>query len=211
MIRIHKSNEPNCLVDLRENSNDYSDLRDECRSEVLDSLKTEQVGICAYCQKEVNTVIEIEHYIPQSIDEEKVLIYENFLGVCSGFFYVDKNTGEKIDYCSRKRGNQELFLNPMESEDMDTIYYDENNKILSSNVKILYDLEQTLNLNFTELCDKRGEAFQTFLLNLYKLKEILGLSKVDFVNKAIQLLSVGNTEYSGIIKFRLKQLISESS
>ncbi len=210
MIHITKSEEPDCLKELREvPENKYENLQGECLNITRDLLYDDQKGLCAYCQRRLTSTTFIEHYIPRSKDRSKELDFSNFLGVCSGKYYVDKRTGKHIKFCSNIRGNEDLTISPLNETDIETLYYDENNKICSSNQPINNDLNSKLNLNFDELCEERQKSYDNFLKNIIDLGSKLGLSKIEIFEKALNVvrMKIPSYEFNSFLIFRLEKAI----
>ncbi|MCK4921854.1 MAG: hypothetical protein KAS71_12465 [Bacteroidales bacterium] len=208
MIRIIKSREPKCLTKLKEDENNcYDNLQDKCLTITRQLLFKDQKGLCAYCQSVFKFTVYIEHFIAQSVDDSKELDYSNFLGVCSGKYYLDKKTGKHIEYCSRSRGNKELFINPELNSCISTIYYDEKNKIRSNNRQYDSDINVILNLNFKEICDDRNKAFNNLIKSIFDLGLNLNLTKLDIYRKAIISLNNKPIEFVGFLVYKLQKLI----
>jgi len=165
MIKINKSEEPICLERVRNNPNatyESLSLDVDCNKEVRQLLHDDQKGLCAYCQRIFESKIFIEHYIAQADNDrgrELQLSYSNFLGACSGKYYLDRKKGNKILFCSVNRGNSTLTINPESQSDIDTLSYDEESRIKSTNTIYQKELDTILNLNFDDLCLDRQITF----------------------------------------------------
>ena len=207
MIKINKSIAPNCLTELKVKPDaTYNDLQNPCKSIVQEQLKTEQKNLCAYCQRKFNSAVFIEHYVPQSIDNTKQLDYNNFLGVCSGQYYLDRKTGKSIRFCSVNRGNQDLTINPINQNDIDTIFYNENFQICSTDVIFQNELNVILNLNFDDLCIDREIAYEKELNAFFELAEALELDNpIELFSKAIRSVAISNPEFSGLLIYKFKE------
>lgn len=73
-------------------------------SAVLAFLIQEQVGLCAYCQSEINPqTASIEHVIPKSFAPEISTDYHNLVAVCKNPI-ADPYT--KKSHCDKERGNE---------------------------------------------------------------------------------------------------------
>jgi uncharacterized protein (TIGR02646 family) len=143
LIEIDLNLEPLCLKDLRSNSlNTYSDLKDVCKTEVTDVLREGQKNLCAYCQKSILDVITIEHYLSQAEHPNAQLDFSNFLGVCTGKFYIDKMTGKHVEHCDTSRKNISLSIDPRQHGHIKTIYYGDDGKIRSKDANFDSDLNK---------------------------------------------------------------------
>ena len=214
MIHIKKSQEPECLRELRETEGtNYDDLQGECKKQVTELLSNDQGGLCAYCQRYLNPSVYIEHYIPQLKDGNSLeLKYSNFLGVCSGKYYMDKMTGEHIAFCSVLRGSEVLSINPLVKESISTIFFNESNEIHSRDKKTDTELNETLNLNFIEICEDRGNQYNHFFKSFLYMGLKMKLSKIQILQKALTslneiLLQNEFPEFIGFINFRINQAI----
>jgi uncharacterized protein (TIGR02646 family) len=211
LVEIDTTLEPECLTELRNNKeNTFSNLQGECRQEVVNLLRSSQNILCAYCQRSISDVMTIEHYYSQSDFPDLQLIFSNFLGVCSGKFYIDKKTGKHIEHCDTRRGNIPLNIDPRNTEHIDTIYYESDGKIKSSKIDLDNDLNNTLNLNFSELCEKRNEKFKEYLDLQISQGHDLHLGKAEIFRRAIVALNNTFPEYCGYFRFRLETLKNET-
>lgn len=205
MIRVDKTDEPQCLTLLKSKlDSTYSDLRGECKEEVTQKLSTDQKHLCAYCQRTFESTVFIEHYTPQSSRAEE-LDFDNFLGVCSGVYYINRKSGEKIKFCSSERGNNSLTINPLNQSDIDTIYYDEENRICSTNSIFQNELSRTLNLNFFDLCFDREIAFKEEEDSYLDMASEMNLSPIETYTKVIRIIENDNPKFSGFLLFRFHQ------
>jgi len=217
MIKINKSEEPNCLKLLRDDPDTtYDDLsrNKDCNEEVRKLLSTDQNGLCAYCQREFDSKIFIEHYIAQADPKqgkELDLSYSNFLGVCSGKYYVDRKTGEKILFCSVNRGSSSLKINPESQDDVDTLFYDKESRIKSTDPIYQHELDVILNLNFDDLCLDRQIMFEEELKIIQETAISMGLSPLETYSKAIKSVALRNPKFSGLLLYRLKNLLDYHS
>jgi len=207
LISIDLDTEPNCLKELRSEKKVYSDLKDECLKEVRELLKIQQGGYCAYCEQKFKSIVFIEHYISQEEDNTQDLTFSNFLGVCSGKFYLDKNTGEHIEHCDTSRGAKQLQINPKLENHINTILYDENDRIRSTNPDFDEDINSVLNLNFKELVDSRNKEFMNSFDNLLIVANQLKLSKKETFEKGVSISGSGIVDFPNYLHYRYKALL----
>lgn len=208
MIHIVKLKEPECLKELRETQGTkYDDLQGVCLSSTRGLLHNEQNGLCAYCQRQLKSSVFIEHYIPQSKNSLLELEYTNFLGVCSGKYYLDKITGQHIEFCSCSRGNKSLLVNPLDEDSIDTLFYDEKNRICSTDNQINDDLNKTLNLNFAEICEDRKNSYDNFLQSIFSIGQKMNLSKIEIYEKALRSIGTQTKEFHGFLVYRITKII----
>ncbi len=208
MTYINKSKEPPCLTKLNSNpKNTYVDLQDECLEETRNQLKLDQKGLCAYCQRTFESIVFIEHHIPQSVSDEEQLRYSNFLGVCSGKYYLDRKSGKCVLFCSVSRGSKVLKFNPLIKKHIQSLSYDSDSRIISNDAIINKEINELLNLNFDDLCIDREISFENFFNNILRLAMVMKLSKLEALEKAKRSIMSNSNEFLGYILFRLDKLI----
>lgn len=221
-ILIPAEKEPDCLKILRSNPiHTYGDLKDPCKDQVIGQLSELQNELCAYCERkfsrpelpnkpELALVPYIEHYLPQKKVPEHQLSWNNFLAVCSGKFYKtinDRKAGIKTDFCSHKRGDKSLNIDPRINEHIQTLYYDENHRICST----LFDdeLNSILNLNFDEICRERADSFMDFDSTFIDEGERMILSRKEIIIKAISEVENEHPAYKNFILYRYYSQLKE--
>ncbi len=165
MIHIVKQNEPKELIALRASGAvEYKDLKDNAKKVVKESLLEEQGYLCAYCMRQIDYLGSIEHHHPQSIydgtngNEDLRLSYQNFLGVCVGYYNLTPNIHHPDHlkaHCENVRGNKPLKINPQDKDTIAALKYTNNGKIFSEDAEINTDVTETLSLNLEILRQKR--------------------------------------------------------
>lgn len=143
-----------------------------CKQEIRQCLLEEQHYLCAYCMSAIENKelhMSIEHFVPLSKCKEKVLDYQNYLGVCKGGADLPRNRSKCI-CCDASKGNQELqYVNPFDEAQMDQIRY------LSDGI-IYYERRESDNDDYVDAMKK--DLFQILKLNgIYD--EIAGTVKRD--------------------------------
>ena len=173
MIYIEKNAEPHSLKAHRNTPGADFDSLD--KTELRSFLLAEQGHLCAYCMKKINGAndTKIEHY--KARDDENQLIYTNLLAVCTGNEKLQNQSGKvnpKKFTCDTMKKSQVLHINPQSRTDMETIYYDAQGKIYSTNRDYQNDLDIVLNLNdpYGFLIDNRQAALKAVQNQLIKLK-----------------------------------------
>lgn len=217
MIKINRTQEPTCLTELKErpNVNYVNDLQEPCKEIVRTQLRADQKGLCAYCQRKFNTTNPdkpkistfIEHYEAQTDFPEKQLDYDNFFAVCSGKYYVNRKTGKHISFCSKERGSNDLTINPAKETHIDTIYYDDDNKIHSSNPTFENELNDTLKLNFADLLIDREIAFDEEDKIIMEMADELELTPIEAYAQGIRSIIKRNPEFSGLLYYKFERLL----
>lgn len=128
------------------------------------ALLDEQGYICAYCMKRIGLdlnqqnkpQVEVEHFLPQKLNPELDLVYQNMLGVCNGLsesypemlhlHHCDKTNGEG----GKIKGDVKLKkLDPRSPSCEQFLYYDLEGRTLAvgNDEDVTHDLEKVLNLN----------------------------------------------------------------
>lgn len=200
LIVIPNEYEPECLKELRKVTNDYNHLQGHCMQETKSTLRELQMNHCAYCERKLQTVF-IEHFIPQSAGSG--LEFDNFLAVCSGNYYTDKLTGNKIEHCDTKKGNVNLNIDPRKKDHIDTLSYSEDASLTSEVMIFQQDIDDILNLNFYELKRERQDAYNKIDLE-YIVGEAYQIFPLkDRLRKILSMAERGEFEFSAYIKFRV--------
>ena len=207
MIKINKAaSEPFVFRTVKQKTKTYDDLHSDDKDSLKKVLIEEQFCLCAYCMERIQmNNSSIEHYFPRhpTIPDgtDKSLDYHNLLAVC----VTSKNFPDKFKFCESKRKNTKLSINPMLQEHIDTIYYDRNGRIYSTNHVFEKDINETLNLNCDYLLRNRRAALSGTLRKM-KAKKTGNWSK-DYIANVIAHLESGTTRipYIGYILFHLKK------
>ena len=145
MILIKKGREPESLTQYRKQPFAYYDGCD--KPAIRERLLTEQGYLCAYCMHRIDEQhMKIEHWKPEAISSEaEKLDYHNMLAVCTGHLAGEDG---KYDTCDSKKGDTEIFVDPRCEQHIELIaYHSGSGEIYSSDERINYDLNITLNLN----------------------------------------------------------------
>lgn len=147
MIFIQKGKEPESLTSYKKQPHaSYAGYEE--KEELREALLRDQGYICAYCMRRIENdrySMKIEHWKAQSQleTEEEKLDFRIMLGVCDGC----RGSTDKYTTCDEHRHNAELVVNPLDQTMMDTISYDRNGYIKSTDAGINEDLNNVLNLN----------------------------------------------------------------
>lgn len=213
MIEIKKGKEPSALIAYRKTQYaTYDDMPKAVHDAVLDSLMQEQGYLCAYCmcripQKGKTPSATVEHWDPQSRTcTDKALDYRNMFAVCNG----NRGCGSK-EYmtCDAKRGNTPLTVHPLNPLTLSSIQYKSDGRIFSLDPDINTDLDDTLNLNCSQigLVESRRRALQVLQSELKK-KHPTG----DITSSCLKLLQKyqsqpAKTPYLGILIWWLQRHI----
>lgn len=181
MIHIKKSEEPKELRWFKcQPGAKYATMPTDTKKALLESLHSEQHGLCAYCtcripeeaaKKNNQPGMTIEHFYPQNpliedISESEDLRYDNMLAVCSG----NRGCGSKKALtCDAAKGNKTILANPCNISIISQIQYKANGIVFSDNPALNEELNVTLNLNCQErsLPQNRKAAFNEVLKKLH--------------------------------------------
>ncbi len=210
LVEIDLSKEPVCLQELQANAEmTYSNLEGECREEVNTLLKKSQYNLCAYCQKSIENVMTIEHFIAQSDADNNghglKLSFSNYLGVCLGQFRYDRFSRKTILHCDSSRGNIPLRIDPRIQAHINTISYTDDFKIISSDDSFNNDLDNVLNLNIDGICDSRQKTFNDYFERISENWH--GYQAMEFYRKALIDMENNPPEYYGYLKFMFVKLL----
>ncbi|MBK9931547.1 MAG: hypothetical protein IPP04_16950 [Saprospiraceae bacterium] len=225
-VVIPSENEPVCLKVFRSNPvHTYKDLEGECKREVVKQLSDLQNELCAYCERkfsrpelpiepELAVIPHIEHYLPQAPSKfpQLQLNWDNFLAVCSGKFYKDLNdrkAGIKTDFCSHKRGDSTLSLDPRVREHVQTLFYDGNHRICSKNKEFDKELNTVFNLNFDAICRDRADRYMDFDSIFMDDGERMNLTREEIISKAIPTVKNECPGYKSFILYRYNEELKE--
>ena len=215
MIEIKKRKEPSALTTYRKTKYAaYDNMPKSVHDAVLESLMREQGYLCAYCmckipQKGKIPSATIEHWAPQSkTSEDRALDYRNMLAVCNG----NRGCGKKEDMtCDARRGNAFLTVNPLNGLTLSSIQYKADGTIFSKDPDINKDLNETLNLNCSQvgLVESRLRALHTMQEKLSK-KRPTGDIRLTCERLLEKYRSqTKKTPYSGILIWWLQKHVSK--
>lgn len=156
MILITKNKEPKEWTEYRNTPGvDYQAI-----PELVQSLLKEQGYICAYCMRRIPTKDKlrkkdgnhyvltnedhrVEHIKSRELHDDLKLEYTNMVVCCPGHIGTE-------DHCDRLKGARDISFSPLDRQFIDTIKYNSDGAILSTNEAFDKEINQTLNLN-TEL------------------------------------------------------------
>lgn len=201
MILIKKKSEPHSLTTYKKTLNSsFDNMPSDVKSELRDSLVSEQGYICAYCMKRIekSSDIKIEHY--EARDSENELSYKNLLAVCKG----NEGFPKERQTCDTRKGNEKLHINPQKVGDILTIFFTRNGEIKSSNSLFQKDLDEVLNLNdeFGKLITARKSALKALQ------KKITSMNKTQIKKLYNELEKADRKiEYVGILLWYLEKKI----
>lgn len=179
MRRIRKQKEPECLAaarrDIRSTGNpspdDWATLGSSCKEEVRRALAAEQLGLCAYCTRRLDSSrgardddpraggMRVEHWAARSVAPARALDWSNLLGVCGGILDASPTGVEHV--CDKARGDRPLELDPAHRDiDVQALFrYTAQGEIRSEDSRAQRDVE-TLNLQTATLRAQRAEVWR---------------------------------------------------
>lgn len=217
MIYIQKLSEPRSLKEYRNTPGaDFDGLE---KTDLRKSLLCEQGYLCAYCMRKIRSArnIKIEHYVKRNSTNQ--LNYANLLAVCDGNKNLKDEKGKvnpKKFTCDSMKGSQALHINPQRKSDMETIYYDNQGFIHSTNDTYQNDLDEILNLNDKNgfLIQNRKEAVKVIIEKLTNLRQ--GQDALAVLNRIKErcenMDSNGELpEYAGIMRWYVEKQIRKHS
>lgn len=179
MRRIRKQKEPECLAAARRDirsmgaasPDDWETLGSSCKEEVRRALAAEQLGLCAYCTRRLDSSrgardddpraggMRIEHWAARSVEPARTLDWSNLLGVCGGILDAHPIGVEHV--CDKARGDRALELDPAHRDiDVQAMFrYTAQGEIRSDDPRAQRDIE-TLNLQAATLRAQRSEVWR---------------------------------------------------
>lgn len=234
MIAIQKNAEPDGLTRLREGtvtaglSPDaaYKKLRYPLKSEVRNSLVTEQCGLCAYCMCRIPridvdphiTPIIIEHMtarnLASGLNTGQGLDYNNFVATCNGNI---ASHGKRVFVdltCDAHKQNVEFRkVNPCKPETLSTILYTLNGAIDATDPDVKFDLIDTLNLNCptSPLIAERKSALDSLIADIGTIKDEDILPYCENILNAFCRETTTKTPYVGILMWYLQTTVEAVS
>lgn len=167
MIKIDKHSEPKAWIE-------YKNIPGVAFSgiqELKDALLDEQGFICAYCERRIpvkdtasNEDHRIEHWHCRSHYPQEVFNYDNLLACCPG--QIDGSA----PHCDVKKDNTTIEWSPLRQECVDTIAYQHDGTVFSTNDRWNLEINETLNLNHPLLKRNRRETLLGVIQSISKLK-----------------------------------------
>lgn len=230
MIAIQKNAEPDGLTRLRERtvtaglSPDaaYKKLKNPLKSEVRNSLVTEQSGLCAYCMCRIPRIGVDPHITPIIIDHMTArnlatglntgqgLDYNNFVATCNG----NKASRGKRTFadltCDAHKGDIEFRkVNPCKQETLVSILYTLEGGIDAADQDVKSDLIDTLNLNChsSPLIGERKSALDNLIADIGIADEGDLLQYCTDILESFYTETPPRTPYVGILIWYLNTMI----
>lgn len=170
MILITKNKEPKEWTEYRNTPGvDYQAI-----PELVQSLLKEQGYICAYCMRRIpqkdklykkdgnNYVLtnedhRVEHIKSRELHDDLKLEYRNMVICCPGHIGTE-------NHCDRLKGAKDILFTPLDQQFIDTIKYNSDGTIISTNEVYNKEINEVLNLN-TELLKKNRKAMLTEVIS----------------------------------------------
>lgn len=214
MLYIKKNSAPVELAQYYDSDLLFPDLQNPDKNSIKNQLLQEQGGLCAYCMKKINMDnSSIEHWYPRNPKsgekKEKVdFDYYNLYVTCR------ENNKRLINQtCDEHKGNSIITINPSVVEHIDTIYYNSNGEIHSTNPDFEKDIDDILNLNceYSNLNTSRKKVMieieKQIMENCSTKEEI-----VDFCRKKLLIdYTSDKPAYLGVLLYWLKRYIQKYS
>lgn len=217
MILIKKNKEPKEWEEYRNTPGvDY-----QSKPALVDSLLDEQGYICAYCMrripckdriketkdgKQIYTQEDhrVEHILSRENHDDLKLDYKNMVICCPGHIGIE-------DHCDRLKGSKDISFSPMDKNFIDTLSYQLDGSIKSSNKVFDDEINSVLKLNTELLKLNRKNAWNAALNEL--IKENKENWSNNFLDKHIKNFSIKKVSddklvynpYCGIIIYFLNK------
>ena len=162
MIRIVKGDEPQCLLEWKEQETPdwkatYDGFRD--KDKLRAALLEEQGGLCCYCGREAKFKdSHIEHFKPQSRYSDLEIKYDNLHASC-----VKSPAPGGIRHCGHAKNDcfdENLYISPLEEDCEEQFLYTLEGEIQPKNMhdKKAEHMIKILNLNAPPLRGRRKEV-----------------------------------------------------
>lgn len=207
MKHITKENEPNSLIEHRTKKHAcYDNIPTDAKKDLKEALLNEQGHVCCYCMKRIHFEdMKVEHWKPQKYVELS-LCYNNMMGVCNG----NEGNPRHLQCCDTHKGEDELSVNPLDSNLEALIKYRSDGTIFSDDEIVNNDLNEALNLNYQTLKENRKSVIDdiiNYLHRKYPDKQWTKSIIQHEINKWRSRNSEGKyLEYYGIALYRLQKL-----
>lgn len=161
MLNIQKAQEPASFTRHRcQQNSSYKDIPAQAREDLQRGLLKEQGYLCAYCMARISAeTMKIEHVLSRKEHPEDQLKYANLVACCPG----NEGRPPNEQHCDTAKGQRSLSKNPAVPGDrvQESIrYYPSSGEIYSENSTFNTELNKTLHLNLSELCNNRKSIFE---------------------------------------------------
>jgi uncharacterized protein (TIGR02646 family) len=167
---VRASNTPSCLSQQPSSLNWAQFMRIGCHKDVDLSLRCEQLGLCCYCELEVESAnSHIEHMEPRAVNSARCYDYTNLAISCNG---------GSIEHCGHFKDNRDknpgvpwnsiLFVTPHDPDTQRLLQYLPNGVVVAvqgPRKAVAEYLIAYLNLNCPRLQDRR-RAHAREILNI---------------------------------------------
>lgn len=173
MLNIIKCAEPSCFTYHRcQHNADYNNIPQSTRETLQKQILEEQGYLCAYCMQRISTIadMKIEHVLSQDEHPERQLDYSNLIGCCQG----GEGKPRSVQHCDTHKGKYSLSKNPAHpgtDKVQESIYYNPDGQIFSTNSLLNKEIDTILHLNLPELCNNRKRIFKVVRGELSKLSQ----------------------------------------
>lgn len=158
MRYIVKGKSPDWFEDLKRKNTitRYREIDSSERRSLRQNLLTEQYYLCGYCCGKIDLENSInEHIVPQDVNPNLSMNYDNLIASCRGF-QVHGNT------CGHKKDNlyeEKRFVSPLEAQCEKYFTYYPNGEIIGMDERANSTFK-LLNLNSYELVNARKNVFK---------------------------------------------------
>lgn len=220
MIPIHKGDEPESLIEYRENKNNdvncsYKSFRD--KDKVRKALVREQGYLCAYCMQEITPdeqKMKIEHWHSQSEYPDEQLDYTNMLGCCLGETKEHEYAKPK-QHCDTARKNKVLKYNPSNPLHHDLLqikYKQKDGEICSEDEEFNQQLNDVLNLNLAMLKNNRKTIIDEIIKQLDKQRGTVSAKFLQMLLAKYTQKSVDGKlqPHCGIVRYYLEKKLNRT-
>jgi uncharacterized protein (TIGR02646 family) len=221
MIRYTKGAPPARLTSLAATPGmTWAGLGAPDREPIRTALIRDQGGLCAYCQRRISldtdpttgrSQMKIEHWTPRATSDEHHLTWSNLLGVCMGTSMESADTpGHVTQHCDSSRGNQPLFLHPVEGRGPDPtehLRYTKNGNVEAAAPDVRVDGDiRALNLNARRLVRGRAAVLDIAWKRLERSAFAIGeLRKFERANQIVA--GTAAPEHAEFLRYHIRRKI----
>lgn len=210
MRNIQKLEEPNALV-VHKCQRDacYENMPAQVRNQIIFQLLQEQGYLCAYCMCRISrTTMKVEHVASRFDHLEKQLTYSNLVACCQG----NEGHPHNDQHCDTYKGSKTLSKNPAIPQDRieETIQYNLQGQIFSTDRIFNNELNQTLNLNIPKLCNNRKAVHRAVIANLSRLPQNANRRTIQRLLENWENRDCDNKlkEYAGVALYFIKKRLA---
>lgn len=212
MLNIQKYDEPQLFKEHKCQTNAcYENMPEQAQKQMKSQLLEEQGYLCAYCMSRISeATMKVEHVASRRDYPEKQLIYSNLLACCKG----NEGRSHTEQHCDTFKGAKTLSKNPANPSDRieETIQYNSEGQISSTDRTLNNELNQTLNLNIPKLCNNRKAVYKAVIETFSRLQQNASRSTIQRLLENWETRDYNKLkEYAGIARYFIKKRLAHAN